>query len=177
LRSPGTQSWIAEWGIGRLDDRPIFFPVRVDDIPITALPGGVALRIIPNGAPTIDLSETQWKTLERTEIQVESGDGKPIRYSGVKLRDVLAAAGALPATEQSSHRMAARTLTLHASDGYIATFAWAELDPAGEGREILLADQADELPLEAEEGPIRVIVPGDAKRSRWLKQLCCVELN
>jgi ABC-type tungstate transport system permease subunit len=29
LRSPVTQAWIAGFGVGSLDDRPIFFPVSV----------------------------------------------------------------------------------------------------------------------------------------------------
>ena len=29
LRSPETQAWIATWGIGKLDDQPIFFPVTL----------------------------------------------------------------------------------------------------------------------------------------------------
>jgi ABC-type tungstate transport system permease subunit len=41
LRKPQTQAWIADFGKGTLDDRPIFFPVTLPDLdpPHTAAGG------------------------------------------------------------------------------------------------------------------------------------------
>ena len=59
--------------------------------------------------------------------------------------------------------MADPRLLIEAADGYKVLFALAELDPDFAPREIILADTRDGKPLDAKEGPFRVVVPGDKK--------------
>ncbi len=62
-------------------------------------------------------------------------------------------------------------LLVEATDGYKVVFALAEVDPAFATREILLADKRDGKPLEAKEGPLRIVAPGDKRPARWVRQV------
>lgn len=62
-------------------------------------------------------------------------------------------------------------LVVEASDGYRAVFAMPELDPAFSDRVILLADRRDGRPLPDQAGPLQVIVPGEKKHARWVRQV------
>ena len=64
-----------------------------------------------------------------------------------------------------------RSSIVEASDGYRAGFALAELDPAFTDRVILLADHRDGKALAAKEGPLQIIVPGEKKHARWVRQV------
>jgi hypothetical protein len=60
---------------------------------------------------------------------------------------------------------------VEATDGYRAVFALAELDPELTDRVILLADTKDGQPLSPSEGAFRVIVPGEKRPARWVRQV------
>ena len=62
-------------------------------------------------------------------------------------------------------------VVVEAADGYRAVYALAELDSAFTDRVILLADRRDGRPLSAREGPLQVIVPGEKKHARWVRQV------
>ena len=62
-------------------------------------------------------------------------------------------------------------VVVEAADGYRAVFALAELDPAFTDRVILLADRRDGKPLSTREGPFQIIVPGEKKHARWVRQV------
>ncbi len=62
-------------------------------------------------------------------------------------------------------------VVVEAADGYRAVFALPELDPAFTDRVILLADRRDGRPLSDREGPLQVIVPGEKKHARWVRQV------
>ena len=73
-----------------------------------------------------------------------------------------------------------RTITQHeittyvlvtAADNYQTVFAVAELDPGFTDRVIFLADQRDGKPLSSTEGPLRIIVPGEKRHARWVRQV------
>ncbi|WP_254448541.1 hypothetical protein [Spirosoma rhododendri] len=60
---------------------------------------------------------------------------------------------------------------MKAADGYEVVFALAELDPDFSTRTILLADSVDGAPLADGMGPYRVVVPGEKKPARWIRQV------
>jgi hypothetical protein len=64
---------------------------------------------------------------------------------------------------------------VRAADGYMVVFALAEVDPAFAVREIILADKRDGQPLDAKEGPFRIVAPGHKRPARWARQV--VELR
>ncbi len=62
-------------------------------------------------------------------------------------------------------------LLVEATDGYKVVFALTEVDPAFASREIILADKRDGKPLDTKEGPFRVVVPGEKRPVRWVRQV------
>ncbi|MDR3749834.1 MAG: hypothetical protein P4M04_17080 [Acidobacteriota bacterium] len=61
-------------------------------------------------------------------------------------------------------------------DGYKVVFALAEVDPAFATREILVADKRDGKPLDAKEGPLRIVAPGDKRAARWVRQVTTLRI-
>jgi hypothetical protein len=68
-------------------------------------------------------------------------------------------------------------LVVEAADGYRAVFALPELDPAFTDCIILLADRREGKPLGGTEGPLRVIVPGEKRHARWVRQVIALKVG
>ena len=56
-------------------------------------------------------------------------------------------------------------------------FALPELDPAFTDRVILLADKADGHLLDSNQGPFRIVVPGEKRMARWVRQVTTLKLE
>jgi DMSO/TMAO reductase YedYZ molybdopterin-dependent catalytic subunit len=120
----------------------------------------------------IDTSEL--KKLPRLETRTTDphDPGKEIIYSGTPLVEVLKAGGLrLDSDTARIRETVAITVLVEATDGYRAVFALAELDPELTDRVILLADTKDGQPLSPSEGAFRVIVPGEKRPARWVRQV------
>jgi hypothetical protein len=96
--------------------------------------------------------------------------GTPAKFEGVPLSTVLTMAGIQLGDSLRGPRMA-EVLLISASDGYKVAFALAEVDPAFAVREVILSDKRDGKPLDAREGPFRIIAPGDKRPARWIRQV------
>jgi DMSO/TMAO reductase YedYZ molybdopterin-dependent catalytic subunit len=104
--------------------------------------------------------------------------GKDIVYSGTPLIEVLKAGGLqLDSGEPGFRETVAITVLVTGSDGYRAVFALAELSPDFTDHVILLADTKDGQPLPAHEGPFRIVVPGEKRPARWVRQVTAVEVR
>jgi hypothetical protein len=68
-------------------------------------------------------------------------------------------------------------LVVGAADGYRVVFALPKIDLAFNDRLILLADRRDQQPLPPEEGPLRLIVPGEKRQARWVRQVTTVTIR
>jgi hypothetical protein len=98
------------------------------------------------------------------------------RYSGVALTDVLGLVGA-PLADSLRGKALATYVLVEASDGYRVIFSIAELDSRFTDRVVLLADSKDGQPLDASEGPYRLIVPGEKRPARWARQVVRISLG
>lgn len=99
-----------------------------------------------------------------------SAHGSHGTWSGPSLIDVLEKAG-VPTGERLRGRNMRLYVRIRAADGYQVIFTLAELDPALGHRQVVLADRRDGHPLDEHEGPFRLIVPGDARPARWIRQV------
>jgi len=123
----------------------------------------------------LDLNADDLAGLPRRRLQVEERDGGVAEYEGILLADVLARAG-VP-MESLRGRQAATVVVAEARDGYRAVYALAELDPAFSDRELVLADRKNGAELSADEGPFRLIMLGERRHSRWIRQLSCLRVT
>jgi hypothetical protein len=115
------------------------------------------------------ISAAQLASASRVSVSTDD-HGVAAKFEGVPLATVLAMAGIQLADSLRGPRMA-EVLLVSASDGYKVAFALAEVDPAFAVREIILADKRDGKPLDAREGPFRIIAPGDKRPARWIRQV------
>lgn len=108
-----------------------------------------------------------------TQITVvrKDKDGKVDHtYTGVTLSDILKKAGATMEDALKGKNLT-KYLLVEASDNYQVVFALAELDKNYTDRLIILADTVDGKPLPAGEGPFRIIVQGEKKPARCVRQV------
>jgi DMSO/TMAO reductase YedYZ molybdopterin-dependent catalytic subunit len=116
--------------------------------------------------PQTELTETHDVGTSRRQETLQ------VKWSGVLLRDVLAAAD-FHEKEQRDFR---RTLIVaRARDGYVALFTWGELYNTKLGDSILVITSKDGKPLPESEGPYALRALGDIKPGprhvKWLQQI------
>jgi DMSO/TMAO reductase YedYZ molybdopterin-dependent catalytic subunit len=111
----------------------------------------------------------------RTKVSAND-HGRQGIWEGAHLRDVLARAGA-PFGESMRGPALAMVVIFTAADGYRAVFALAEFDPALGGVEAVLADTRDGEPLDASEGPFRLVLPGQERQARSVRRIRTIELR
>lgn len=117
----------------------------------------------------IPLADGAWQRLPRERVQA-SAHGQSLDCSGVALLAVLRQAGAMP-DEALRGAQLARRVEVSARDGYRVTFSLAELDPTLGNRRVFLVDQCGGKALDQDSGPLRLIVPDDARPARGIRQI------
>jgi len=96
--------------------------------------------------------------------------GHVLDCTGVSLVDLLRKAGAMPATPLRGPQLA-RLVDVQAADGYRVVFSLGELEPGLGKTQVILADQCQGKPLAAQDGPLRLLVPGDSRPARSVRQV------
>ena len=61
-------------------------------------------------------------------------------------------------------------------DGYRVVFSLAEIDAKLGNRPVFIVDRCAGAPLAAEDGPLRLVVPGEARAARSVRQLTGVRV-
>jgi DMSO/TMAO reductase YedYZ molybdopterin-dependent catalytic subunit len=115
-------------------------------------------------------------TLPRQTLLVRDHDGRESVFEGVALVELLQRAGVPLGKDLRGDRMMTYVV-VGAADGYRVVFALPEIDPAFSDRLILLADRRDQQPLSPDEGPLRLIVPGEQRQARWVRQVTAVTIR
>jgi len=114
--------------------------------------------------------------ITRQTVHAKDHDGKEADFEGFSLHDVLKSAGVK--FGQDLRGKALETyLVVEAKDQYRAVFALPELDPAFSDRVILLADRRDKKPLDEKHGPFQIIVPGEKRHARWVRQVVTLKIG
>ena len=116
------------------------------------------------------LSTADIKAMTRTKVTVKGHDGVSHEYEGVTLQSLLTKAGV-----PQGHEIRGKNMTLvvvaDASDGYRVVFSLAELDADFAGEQVIVADTEDGKALDAQHGPVQLVVPGGKRQGRWVRML------
>jgi len=113
---------------------------------------------------TSDLARFPQHTVKATD------HGTPVTFEGVLLNDVLAKVRT-PTGEPFDGTVASYYLLVYARDGYKAVFSWAEIDPTFTDRNVYVVTRRDGKPLSSNDGAFELVVPGEKRNSRWVRQL------
>ena len=151
------------------------FPGRTLYLPVVVLVLGVApaldaqsLEITRADGTSTSLTAAQIAALPHVTINTKDHD-TPAQFDGVPLAEILKLAGV--ETGKMKGPQMTEALLLEAADGYKVVFALAELDPDFSDRQIILADKRDGKPLDDQQGPWRIVAPGDKRPARWIRQV------
>jgi hypothetical protein len=128
-------------------------------------------RAADSGADAIPvpLDAATLAALPRETVDADA-HGHALTCEGVPLVALLRKAGAMPDSELRG-ALLARVVRADARDGYRVVFSLGELDPATGGRRVFVVDRCDGKPLGDDVGPLRLIVPDDARPARRVRQL------
>lgn len=108
--------------------------------------------------------------------RVEASDhGTRSHWDGVEVRELLRRAGA-PLGKALRGANLTRCVQVSAGDGYRVIFALAEFDPEFGDNQALLADEREGQPLDAKEGPFRLVLPREQRAGRWVRQVTRIDL-
>ena len=142
--------------------------VALPVIPIQADEPATILTVTGEVSKPLKLTANDLMKLPRQSVKAKDHGGTEAEFEGVPLVEILREAGVKFGQDLKGPALATY-LVVEASDGYRAVFALPELDPTFNDRIILLADRRDGQPLDAKHGPLRVVVPGEKKASRWVR--------
>jgi hypothetical protein len=144
---------------------------KTDTPPALSPASAVAqVQVIGAVARPSTFAAEQLAKLPRQTVKAKAHDGAESQYEGVALVEILAKAG-VPMGKDLRGKAMELFLVVEASDGYRAVFALPELDSAYSDRVILLADRRDGRPLSSREGPLQIVVPGERRHARWVRQV------
>lgn len=122
------------------------------------------------------LSTAEFAALPHGRVRAEGHDAKIADWDGVLMVDLLRRAGVKLGGEMRGDRVA-MVVIVGAADGYRAVFALPECDSAFTDRRVLVADRRDGQPIIPSDGPLRMVVPGDKRYARWVRQVHSVTLR
>jgi hypothetical protein len=97
-------------------------------------------------------------------------------YSGLRLANLLLRVGA-PLGKDLHGEALANYVVAVGSDGYKAVLALSEIDPSFHPGEVLVADSMDGKPLDAHNGPLKLVVSEDQRPARCVRNLVTIELE
>lgn len=141
---------------------------------LIAVANGQEITVQNESGATVKMAAAEIAALPHQQISVDD-HGKTVRFEGVPVRLVLEKAGVTFGDTLRGKRLAS-CLLVEALDGYRVVIALPELDPGFTNRLILLADKADGYPLNSKEGPFRIIVPGERRMARWVRQVASLRV-
>jgi len=104
-----------------------------------------------------------------------SAHGQSGTWTGVALADILRAAG-VPLGETLRGRNLLLYVRIGAADGYHVVYSLAELDPGFRDNGVILAYLHDGKPMDAHEGPFRVIAPHESRPARWIREVTSIDV-
>ncbi len=134
------------------------------------------LRVRGEVERPLELTISDLGKFPRRAVRAMDHDGKESAFEGVALVDVLRLAGVPIGKDLRGDKLTTQVIA-EAADGYRAVFALTELDPAFTDGVILLADRRDDQPLSAAEGPLRIVVPGEKRHARWVRQVIALTVR
>jgi hypothetical protein len=129
-----------------------------------------ALAVHGTGTEPVRMSAADLRKLPVVHIHAAPEHRPEGDYDCASAADVLVAAGVALGKGLRGKRMA-EYLRVRAADDYEVVFALPELDPDFTDKQVLLCYFKDGAALTAEEGPLRMVVPGEKRQARWVRQV------
>lgn len=141
---------------------------------VTSPVAAQSLALTGSDGRKIALSAEAVAALPRVTITFDA-HGVSHVYEGPLLIDVLKAVGAPTGRDLRGPALASAVLAT-AADGYQVAFGLAEADPGTRPNRIIVADKADGAALDANAGPFQIVVEGDLRPARSIRQVTRIDV-
>ena len=133
------------------------------------------LKVTVQGRDSVVLTPADLKALPRAKATF-TAHGKPITYEGPLLNAALLKAGVVSG-DRLMGRYLNQVVVAKGADGFTASYSLGETDPIYRANPVIIADSKNGQPLDAREGPYRLVVDGDLRPGRSVRQLVSVEVK
>lgn len=120
------------------------------------------------------VTAAEFSALPRSVLETKD-HGTPASFEGVELKTLLNFAAAGP-VDSLRGPMLRRVVVAVGADGYGAVIALADLDQAIGAKRVLLADRMNGALIPTAHGPLRLVVDGDGRGARWVRQVVRIEV-
>jgi len=134
-----------------------------------------SIIISGEGINSFTLTKGNFADMKQVVIMAKGHDEKVHRYSGVTMADILTKAG-VTLGDEAKRKTVSSYIVVTAADNYKAIYTLAEIDPLFANRSIILADREDKKILPVANGPFQIIVPGEKKHGRWIRQVTAIQV-
>jgi DMSO/TMAO reductase YedYZ molybdopterin-dependent catalytic subunit len=141
-----------------------------------ASPGPALLEVVNESGRAFTFTAADLAKLPQRELTAKDHSGDEGTYGGVLIAEVLKKAD-VSLGERLRGKLLVNHLLVEASDKYRVIFSLPEIDPDWTDNVVLLATSRDGKPLDANHGPLQVIVPGDKRHSRWVKHVVSLSVR
>lgn len=148
-------------------------------LPATGLADEVLLRVGGAVDTPLELTRSDLAAMPRASFAIPTQKDRSVMetWEGVPMIEILRKAGA-PVDERLRGRAMAGYVVVKAQDGFTAVYALAEIDPGfSPDRQVLVADKLDGENLGGKFGNLRIANRGEAKFSRWVRQVVSLEVR
>ena len=133
------------------------------------------LKVTVVGRDSIVLTPADLKALPRAKATFQA-KGHAVTFEGAVLNAALLKAGVVSG-DRLMGRYLNQVVVAKAADGFTSILSLAETDPFYRANPVIIADTKDGQPLDAKEGPYRLVVDGDLHPSRSPRQVVSIEVK
>ena len=157
--------------------RPLLLAALITPLAVWAATPVLAqdLKVTVQGRDSVVLTPADLKALPRAKATF-TAHGKQITYEGPLLNAALLKAGVVSG-DRLMGRYLNQVVVAKGSDGFTASYSLGETDPVYRANPVIVADSKDGQPLDAREGPYRLVVDGDLRPGRSVRALVSVEVR
>lgn len=157
-------------GLAALPVAPVAYAQSVTEPP--------ALRVDIGDGRVSNWTLAQLRALPPETARAVTRDGGAFEARGVSVGSLLKLAGLDLNANLGSANVVGRALVARATDGYVAVFGLAEVDPHFGHAPLLVVWVTDDgVPLREGRGPVALVVTGEARPGRWVRQLISLEVR
>ena len=129
-----------------------------------------SLQLVSEAGTTMEIPLDSLRHLPQVELRGQIHDGPELVFRGPALDAVLAMAGAPEGRDLRGPALRLVVLA-EARDGYAVVYSLAELSPDLGARRGIVAIEQDGQPLGEKDGPMRIVLEGEKRPARWIRQL------
>lgn len=144
--------------------------------PAATAPESVEFAGLLERAGPLSIADLKGMPVEMVDVTYETRDGaEQHTFTGTRLYPLLESLGPIVGPDERNPWLT-RSVVVTANDGYRVLLSGGELDSDFGNAPIILAWEQDGQPLIGEDGPVRLVTPGDTRGGRYVYGVVRIEV-